>query len=652
MPTLRSIIAALSLLLLTLSCAHAATLNVPTSQYPTIQAGINAAAPGDTVLVGDGTYTGPGNVDLDFGGKNITVKSVNGAAKTIIDCQGSSSSPHRGFFLHSGETATATINGFTVKNGYDNGGGGISADKATISNCTISGNSTIMGTVASYTGGGIYISGGIVSGCTVSGNIAGGSGGGISANEATISNCTVTNNTAYYGGGIYADGGVISNCVVARNNASGDYGGGGGIYTSGTIVSNCTISGNNASVKSCGGGIYEGYNSTVSNCMVSGNVTGGCGGGIYAYYSTVSNCTVSGNTADHYNNAGGGGIGVYQSTVTNCTLTGNIANITGSGVYVNGGTLANCILWNDQAGSNKEVFTEPNTTNTLTYCDVRGGFAGTGNINADPLFVRNPNPTATPLDYGDLHLRPGSPCLGAGTANGAPTTDLDGTLRPNPPSIGAYEVTNAPIPGRFDFNMDGSPDLLWHNTSTGQTLVWNMSDQNVTAYGSPFATVPNTDWTVAATADVNGDGHPDLLWQNTRTGQVLFWLMGGTNGQQVLSYGSPFATVSDTHWHVVSMADFNGDGHPDMLWQNNATNQLVIWYLNGSQVITYGNPFATVSDTHWQVAGVADFDGDGRADLLWENSATGQVLVWNLGGADGTSVLSYGSAFATVPNTA
>lgn len=99
--------------------ARAATLSVP-SQYPTIQAGVNAAANGDTVLVADGTYSGDGNRDIDFHDKNITVKSVSGAAKTIIDCGGFDSTDgsgnHRGFYIHSGETA-AVISGFTVKNG-------------------------------------------------------------------------------------------------------------------------------------------------------------------------------------------------------------------------------------------------------------------------------------------------------------------------------------------------------------------------------------------------------------------------------------------------------------------------------------------------------------------------------------------------------
>jgi hypothetical protein len=83
--------------------------NVP-SVYLTIQAGIDAAGTGDTVLVEDGTYTGPGNRDIDFKGKAITVQSENGPASTIIDCQGLG----RGFYFHNNEGKGSVLAGFTI----------------------------------------------------------------------------------------------------------------------------------------------------------------------------------------------------------------------------------------------------------------------------------------------------------------------------------------------------------------------------------------------------------------------------------------------------------------------------------------------------------------------------------------------------------
>ena len=103
------------------SPAHATQRNVP-SQYTTIQAAVDAAANGDTVLVASGTYSGTGNRDIDFNGKSLTVTSQAGAGSTIIDCGGYASADgsgnHRGFYIHSGEQ-NAAISGFTVKNGYE-----------------------------------------------------------------------------------------------------------------------------------------------------------------------------------------------------------------------------------------------------------------------------------------------------------------------------------------------------------------------------------------------------------------------------------------------------------------------------------------------------------------------------------------------------
>jgi len=115
MKCLRSILAGIFVLAIVAS-AHAATIRVP-GNHATIQAAIDAAVNGDTVLVADGTYKGLGNKNLDLKGKAITVKSENGAGVTIIDCEGSG----RGFYLHSGETVKSVVSGFTVTNGAPTG---------------------------------------------------------------------------------------------------------------------------------------------------------------------------------------------------------------------------------------------------------------------------------------------------------------------------------------------------------------------------------------------------------------------------------------------------------------------------------------------------------------------------------------------------
>ena len=138
------------------SVSWSATINIP-DDHPTIQAGIDAASPGDTVLVTDGTYTGEGNRGIDFGGKNIVLKSENGPMATIIDCE----SIGRGINFHSGEDTIAVVDGFTIKGGYifpGVGGGILCVNGSTpcIINCIIIDNNAGGSEYTNIGGGGMY----------------------------------------------------------------------------------------------------------------------------------------------------------------------------------------------------------------------------------------------------------------------------------------------------------------------------------------------------------------------------------------------------------------------------------------------------------------------------------------------------------------
>jgi len=108
---------ALATILTTASIGLATTIHVP-SQQPTIQAGIDAAVDGDTVLVAAGYYTGEGNRDIDFLGKAIMVVSEHGPYSTSIDCEGSEEDPHRAFLFQTGEVTSSVLKGFTIKGSY------------------------------------------------------------------------------------------------------------------------------------------------------------------------------------------------------------------------------------------------------------------------------------------------------------------------------------------------------------------------------------------------------------------------------------------------------------------------------------------------------------------------------------------------------
>ncbi|HSG29405.1 MAG TPA: hypothetical protein VLA34_13065, partial [Candidatus Krumholzibacterium sp.] len=89
-----------------------------TGDYPTIQAAITASITGDTIVLADGTFTGSGNWDIDFSGKNVVVRSENGRSFCVIDCGYGLSGEHRAFHFHSGEDSTAVVEEITIQDGY------------------------------------------------------------------------------------------------------------------------------------------------------------------------------------------------------------------------------------------------------------------------------------------------------------------------------------------------------------------------------------------------------------------------------------------------------------------------------------------------------------------------------------------------------
>jgi hypothetical protein len=194
-----------------------------TGDYPTIQAAINAAGQYTTVMLGDGTYHGAGNRDLDFLGKPITVWSEDGNPELcIIDCEGSQAAPHRGFNFHSGESSDATLTGVTITNGYATaGGGGVlcsNASAPTVTNCIFLGN------VASAGGGlGAESASPSLTQCTFRGNTTDGYGGAAACGHsaAVFINCTMIENSATEGGGIYCGAGAaveVANTIMAFND--------------------------------------------------------------------------------------------------------------------------------------------------------------------------------------------------------------------------------------------------------------------------------------------------------------------------------------------------------------------------------------------------------------------------------------------------
>jgi hypothetical protein len=189
-----------------------------------------------------------------------------------------------------------------------------------------------------------------------------------------------------------------------------------------------------------------------------------------------------------------------------------------------------------------------------------------------------------------------------------------------------------------DFNADGYQDIFWVNDTTRQAVVWYMggSGGNVEQSWEWINQTGLPGWSLVGAADFNGDGIPDLLWQNDTTRQVVIWYMNGagTSGAHTWAWLSQNGVPG---WSVKAIGDFNHDGTPDVVWQSDLARQAVVWYMSqGGTVETSWEWISQSGVPGWSFSGAGDFNHGGNLDVLLVNDLTHQVIVWYLGGP-GTS---------------
>jgi hypothetical protein len=465
----------------------AATLTVDGSGrggYATIQAAVDRASAGDLIVVNPGTYTGTGNCDVNLRGKALTIQSTapadaNVVAATVVDCRGSTTDPHRGFYING--CVGVKIAGLTITNGLATAGGAIYCTNSVleVSSCRILNNGTLAGdgkaTLNGGCGGGIYaeVSSLDVADCLIRGNFTsggtnsqtsafgnGGDGGGIYATGSAvrIDGCTISDNGTRHGGssnvaggrggdggGIYCDSLDLRNSNLV-DNVTGQGGGGptggrggngGAIFCRRAVIVNCLIEGNNA---------HFGGDSTSSGKGLGGPA--GCGAGVYCADSLqITGCLIVGNRSGIDGLAldvasagsGGNGAGIWCSlgSIDHCTIVSNVvvSRVTASTAASGGGlsctrqtTVANSILW----GNTPDQVAGQDCTKVL-FCDIEtGACSGSqGNMAVDPAFIAPGNwqefddlivyPTSTGRNKywisGDYRLSSRSPCIDAGDPN-------------------------------------------------------------------------------------------------------------------------------------------------------------------------------------------------------------------------------------------
>ncbi|UFP96682.1 FG-GAP repeat domain-containing protein [Gloeobacter morelensis] len=239
---------------------------------------------------------------------------------------------------------------------------------------------------------------------------------------------------------------------------------------------------------------------------------------------------------------------------------------------------------------------------------------------------------------------------------------MDGLTYLSAVSLPAQTDLNWQIGGTGDFTADGKTDIVWRDFGSGLNYVWSLEDDDDdddNRYGrgftddddddDDFEQIPlpvesDLDWQIVAVDNFGDSARPDILWQNTATGEVRVWYMNGA----VRVSSTILGAESDLNWRIVGAGDFNGDAKPDILWRNYGSGSEAgthrVWYLDGT-TFTESATFSPVSNLDWEIVGVGDYGKlqsgsipqviagqDGQTDIVWRNKVTGESALWLMNG--------------------
>ena len=201
-------------------------------------------------------------------------------------------------------------------------------------------------------------------------------------------------------------------------------------------------------------------------------------------------------------------------------------------------------------------------------------------------------------------------------------------------------IPNWRLAGSADFDANGTPDLVWQDNASRQVIVHYYSGgpkpvnegwKHLNATGIPG-------WTVAATADFDANGTPDLVWQHDATREVSVHYYGGDKGAVMQNWAVVNPGIKG--WRVMAVGDLDSNGTPDLIWQDDKARTVTVHYYGGARgAVLQGWKLLNGSGgTGWTVVGINDFDANKTPDLVLSNDSTRQLTV-HLYGGEGGAVL-------------
>jgi hypothetical protein len=230
------------------------------------------------------------------------------------------------------------------------------------------------------------------------------------------------------------------------------------------------------------------------------------------------------------------------------------------------------------------------------------------------------------------------------------STPEDGTFVVGSAALASIGDARWRLCARADINVDGAMDLVWRHAETGEVRAWLMDAGAGGGSGGVLSsvglgTVSDARWELRAAADLDLDGIADLIWRHAATGENAVWMMDAPSGSgdNLVPGGvkrvESLARVSDPYWQIEGAADLDGDDRVDLVWRNVRTGATAVWSMDGLAYRASVEVTPRVADVNWRVAAIADYDEDGKSDLVWRNLATGAMELWLMDGVSRRSVV-------------